>query len=174
MAKLVPENHPALHAIAEECTAEDFADGTVAKIIKDLRQAIKTYDVDGYAAVAIAAPQIGVSKRVFIVEDQSEDREGALPTIIAVNPRFLKMSKKMQQGGEGCLSIPDTYGIVRRHKNVTIEATDENGNLYTRGAGGLLATIMQHEYDHLDGILFPDRAEKTWTKGNEPEEYQED
>jgi peptide deformylase len=174
MAKLVPENHPALHAIAEECTAEDFADGTVAKIIKDLRQAIKTYDVDGYAAVAIAAPQIGVSKRVFIVEDQSEDREGALPTIIAVNPRFLKMSKKMQQGGEGCLSIPDTYGIVRRHKNVTIEATDENGNLYTRGAGGLLATIMQHEYDHLDGILFPDRAERTWTKGNEPEEYKED
>ncbi|MFT5831644.1 MAG: peptide deformylase [Candidatus Paceibacteria bacterium] len=174
MAKLVPENHPALHAIAEECTAEDFADGTVSKIIKDLRQAIKTYDVDGYAAVAIAAPQIGISKRVFIVEDQSEDREGALPTIIAVNPRFLKMSKKMQEGGEGCLSIPDTYGIVRRHKNVTIEATDENGNLYTRGAGGLLATIMQHEYDHLDGILFPDRAEKTWKKGNEPEEYRED
>jgi peptide deformylase len=174
MAKLVPENHPALHTIAEECTLEEFSDGTVAKIVKDLRQAIKTYDVDGYAAVAIAAPQIGVSKRVFIVEDQSEDREGALPTIIAVNPRFLKMSKKMQEGGEGCLSIPDTYGIVRRHKNVTIEATDENGNLYTRGAGGLLATIMQHEYDHLDGILFPDRAERTWTKGNEPEEYRED
>ena len=174
MAKLVPENHPALHAIAEECTAEDFADGTVAKIIKDLRQAIKTYDVDGYAAVAIAAPQIGVSKRIFIIEDQSKDREGALPTIIAVNPRFLKMSKKMQEGGEGCLSIPDTYGIVRRHKNVTIEATDESGQKYTRGAGGLLATIMQHETDHLDGILFPDRAEKTWTKGNEPEEYRQD
>jgi len=177
MAKLVPENHPALHAIAEECTSEDFANGTVSKIVKDLRHAIKTYDVDGYAAVAIAAPQIGVSKRVFLIEDQSEgedkDRD-RLPTIIAINPRFIKMSKKRQEGGEGCLSIPDTYGIVRRHKNVTIEATDENGNLYTRGAGGLLATIMQHEYDHLDGILFPDRAEKTWTKGNEPEEYRQD
>jgi peptide deformylase len=171
MAKLVPENHPALHTIAEECSAEEFADGTVTKIVRDLRQAIKTYDVDGYAAVAIAAPQIGISKRVFIIEDQSKDREGALPTIIAINPRFTKMSKKMQEMGEGCLSLPDTYGIVARHKNVTIEATDDSGQRYSRGAGGLLAQIMQHEYDHLDGILFPDRAIKTWQKGNEPEEY---
>lgn len=70
MAKLVPENHPALHTIAEEVTAEDFSSGAVTKIVKGLREAIKTYDVDGYAAVAIAAPQIGVSKRIFIIEDQ--------------------------------------------------------------------------------------------------------
>ena len=174
MAKLVPENHPALHAIAEEITPEEFADGTVAKIVRDLRSAIKTYDVDGYAAVAIAAPQIGVSKRIFLIEDQSEgdDRErDRLPTIVAVNPRFTKVSKKMQEMGEGCLSIPDTYGIVARHKNVTLEALDENGEPFTRGAGGLLSQIMQHEYDHLDGILFPDRTERVWTKGNEPEEF---
>jgi peptide deformylase len=170
MAKLVPENHPALHAIAEEVTAEDFSNGTVAKIVKDLRSAIKTYDVDGYAAVAIAAPQIGVSKRIFLIEDQS-DRDDALPNLVAINPRFVKVSKKMQEMGEGCLSLPDTYGIVSRHKNVTLEAQDETGETYTRGAGGLLAQIMQHEYDHLDGILFPDRASKVWTKGNEPEEY---
>jgi len=174
MAKLVPENHPALHTIAEEVTPEEFADGTVAKIIKDLRQAIKTYDVDGYAAVAIAAPQIGVSKRIFITEDQSEDTETRLPSIVAINPRFTKTSRKMQERGEGCLSIPDTYGIVSRHKNVTMEATDEHGNRYTRGAGGLFATILQHEYDHLDGILFPQRATEVWTKGNEPEEYRQD
>lgn len=174
MAKLVPENHPALHAIAEEITPEEFADGTVKKIVADLRQAIKTYDVDGYAAVAIAAPQIGVSKRVFLIEDQSDGKDkerDRLPTIIAVNPRFTKVSRKMQEMGEGCLSLPDTYGIVARHKNVTIEAQDENGDTFTRGAGGLLAQIMQHEYDHLDGILFPDRAIKTWTKGNEPDGY---
>ena len=174
MAKLVSENHPALHTICEEITQEEFGDGTVTKIIKDLRQAIKTYDVDGYAAVAIAAPQIGVTKRIFIIEDQSEDREGKLPSIIAINPRFIKVSKKMQEMGEGCLSLPDTYGLVERHKNVTLEATDEHGKRYTRGAGGLLAQIMQHEYDHLDGILFPDRATKVWTKGNEPKEYKTD
>ncbi len=165
MAKLVPENHPALHTIAEEITPTEFADGTVAKLLKDLRQAIKTYKVDGFTAVAIAAPQIGVSKRMFIIEDQSKDKD-RLPTVIAINPRFTKVSKKAHVVGEGCLSIPNRYGLVRRSTNVTIEATDENGRLYTRGAGGLLAQIMQHESDHLDGILFIDRAEKVWTKND--------
>lgn len=163
MAKLVPENHPVLHAMAENITSEEFSAGLVNKIVKDLRQAIKTYKVDGFTAVAIAAPQIGISKRVFIIEDQSNERD-SLPTIIAVNPRFLKMSKKTHVAGEGCLSIPDKYGMVRRSTNVTLEAYDENGQKFSRGAGGLLAQIMQHEYDHLDGILFTDRAEKVWTK----------
>lgn len=169
MAKLVPLNHPALHTIAEEVTAEDFSNGTVAKIVKGLKEAIKTYDVDGYAAVAIAAPQIGISKRIFMIEDQS-DRKDALPSMIVVNPKFIKVSKKTHEVGEGCLSVPDTYGIVVRHKNVTITGLDENGQTFTRGAGGLLAQIMQHETDHLDGILFTDRAEKIWHKSDQPEE----
>ncbi len=163
MAKLVPENHPVLHTIAEEVTPEEFASGVVKKIVNDLRQAIKTYKVDGFTAVAIAAPQIGIGKRVFIIEDQSQDKN-RLPTIIAANPRFLKVSKKNRLVGEGCLSIPDKYGLVRRATNVTIEAYDEEGRKFTRGAGGLLAQIMQHESDHLDGILFTDRAEKIWHK----------
>jgi peptide deformylase len=163
MATLVPENHPVLHAIAEEISATEFADGTVKKIVKDLRSAIKKYKVDGFTAVAIAAPQIGVSKRVFIIEDQSQD-PNRLPTVIAVNPRFTKVSKKTRVAGEGCLSIPEQYGLVRRATNVTIEAYDETGQKFTRGAGGVLAQIMQHEYDHLDGILFTDRAEKVWSK----------
>jgi len=149
--------------MAEEITPEEFADGTVTKIVKDLRQAIKTYKVDGFTAVAIASPQIGVGKRVFIIEDQSED-EDRLPTIIAVNPRLTKLSKKSHVVGEGCLSIPDLYGLVRRSTNVTLEAYDETGKKFSRGAGGLLAQIIQHEYDHLDGILFTDRAEKIWEK----------
>lgn len=172
MAKLVPLNHPALHAMAEEVTPEDFADGTVDKILKGMRQAIKTYDVDGYSAVAIAAPQIGISKRIFLIEDQSDD-EGRLPTIIAINPAFTKLSKKMHEVSEGCLSIPDTYGIVKRHTNVTMKATDDTGQMYSRGAGGLLAQIMQHENDHLDGVLFTDRAEKVWHKDNPPKDLEE-
>tara|TARA_B100000508_G_scaffold74109_2_gene57718 strand:- start:12641 stop:13153 length:513 start_codon:yes stop_codon:yes gene_type:complete len=167
MAKLVPENHPALHAIAEEVTPAEFSDGTVEKIVKDLRKAIKTYDVDGYAAVAIAAPQIGVSKRIFIIDDQS-GRDDVLPSLVAVNPKITKLSKKTHEVSEGCLSIPDTYGVVVRHKNATMLALDENGESYERGAGGLLAQIIQHEYDHLDGILFTDRAIETWHKADEP------
>jgi peptide deformylase len=167
MATLVPENHPVLHATAEEITREELADGTVTKLIKDLRTAIKTYKVDGYTAVAIAAPQIGISKRVFLIEDQSNSND-RLPTVIAINPRFTKLSKKTHLVGEGCLSVPDYYGVVRRHTNVTIEALDETGKQFTRGAGGLLAQIMQHEYDHLDGILFTDRAEAVWHKDKPP------
>ncbi len=163
MAKLVPENHPALHAIAEEISSEEFSDGTVTKILKDMRTALNTYKVDGFTAVAIAAPQIGISKRIFMIEDQSKDRD-ALPSMVAINPVIVKYSKKTHEVGEGCLSIPEYYGIVRRSTNVTIRATDENGKVFERGAGTLLAQIIQHEYDHLDGILFTDRAEQVWHK----------
>lgn len=168
MSKLVPQHHAALHNIADEITPEEFADGTVKKILKNMRAAIKTYDVEGYAAVAIAAPQIGVAKRMFLIEDQNQDRDEALPTIIAINPHIVKYSKKTTVVGEGCLSVPNCYGAVARHKNVTLEALDEAGKPFTRGAGGLLAQIIQHECDHLDGILYVDRAEETWQKKDRP------
>lgn len=164
MAKLVPENHPALHTIAEEITPEEIEHGLVTKLLKDLRAALSSYKVDGFTAVAIAAPQIGVSKRLFLIEDQSTEERDRLPTIVAVNPRIVKVSRKTKVAGEGCLSIPDTYGLVRRHTNVTVEGLDEHGHPFTRGAGGLLAQIIQHETDHLDGILFTDRAEEIWHK----------
>jgi peptide deformylase len=173
MKKLVPQNHAALHNIAEEVTPEEFADGTVKKILQGMRAAIKTYNVEGYAAVAIAAPQVGVTKRVFLIEDQNTDREEALPTIVAINPRITKYSKKTHVVGEGCLSVPNRYGVVDRHKNVTLEALDENGKHFTRGAGGLLAQIIQHECDHLDGTLFIDRAEKVWHKDDRPTDITE-
>lgn len=163
MAKLVPQNHLVLHAIAEEVTRDEIQNGFVTKLIKDMKGVLKTYSVDGFTAVAIAAPQIGISKRLFIIEDQSKDRD-SLPSLIAINPKIIKMSKKTHVVGEGCLSLPDYYGEVKRHTNVTMRALDEHGATYERGAGGLLAQIIQHEYDHLDGILFIDRAEKIWTK----------
>ncbi len=162
MAKLVAQNHPALHTISEEITPEEFSDGTVTKILKDMRKAIKEYSVDGFSAVAIAAPQIGVAKRMFLIEDQSGSPEERFPSIIAINPRIIKVSKKTHVVGEGCLSVPKLYGVVKRHTNATLEALDENGELFTRGAGGLLAQIIQHECDHLDGTLFIDRAEDSW------------
>ena len=164
MAKLVPENHPALHTIAEEITAEDFSSGLVAKLIKDMKSALKSYNVDGFVAVAIAAPQIGVSKRLFLISDQNPDRDNPLPDLVAINPRISKSSKKHHLVGEGCLSVPEYYGEVIRSKNVTLKALNEVGEEFERGAGGLLAQIFQHECDHLDGTLFVDRAETVWHK----------
>lgn len=163
MAKLVAQNHPALHAIAEEITQEDFDSGMVKKLLKDMRKALLSYNVDGFVAVAIAAPQIGVDKRVFLVEDQSTDRD-SVPTLVAINPKIIKTSKKSHIVGEGCLSVPEQYGEVKRSTNVTFRALDENGQPYERGAGGLLAQIIQHECNHLDGILFVDVAEKVYDK----------
>ena len=171
MAKLVTLNHPALHAIAEEITSAEFSDGTLTKILKDMRSALHGYKVDGFTAVAIAAPQIGVSKRIFMIEDQSKDRD-ALPHMIAINPKIVKYSKKTHEVGEGCLSVPNYYGIVKRSTNVTLRAYDEHGKVFERGAGSLLAQIIQHEYDHLDGILFTDRAEKVWHKDDLDSERQ--
>jgi peptide deformylase len=163
MAKLVPENHPALHTIAEEITDKEIKDGTVSKILKDMKKALLSYNVEGFSAVAIAAPQIGVSKRIFLINDQNKERDD-IPDLVAINPKIIKVSKRSGLLGEGCLSVPDYYGLVRRHKNVTLRAVDENGTEYERGAGGLLAQIFQHECDHLDGILFTERADKLWHK----------
>jgi len=172
MARLVAQNHPALHAIAEEITPEEFSDGTVTKLLKSLRAAIKTYDAEGFAAVAIAAPQIGVSKRMFLVEDQSGE-DDRFPTLVAINPRIIKYSKKTHAVGEGCLSVTKEYGLVKRHTNITFSALDEAGKAYSRGAGGLLAQIIQHECDHLDGILFVDRAEETYPIDKKPDQLRE-
>lgn len=171
MATLVPENHPALHTIAAEITPEEFSDGTVTKLIKDLKAALKTYSVDGFTPVAIAAPQIGVSKRLFLVDNQSTDRD-PLPSFVAINPQIIKTSRKTQLVDEGCLSIPDKYGRVERHKQVTLRALDERGNDYERGASDLLAQIIQHENDHLDGILFTERAEKLWSIVEEQQRHE--
>ncbi len=163
MAKLVPQNHPALHQIAEEVTLEEIKNGTVKKIIAGMRKALRAYNAEGYVGIAIAAPQIGISKRIFLIEDQSEDRD-SLPDLVAINPKIIKLSKKTSVVGEGCLSVPDKYGAVKRSQKALLRAFDENGKEYERGGSGLLAQIFQHECDHLDGTLFVDRAEKIWHK----------
>lgn len=164
MSKLVKQNHPALHTISEEVTPEEFQNGELKKLIKNMRTALRAYNDDGYVGIAIAAPQIGVAKRVFLIEDQSKDRKDTVPTLVAINPKIIKTSKKREVLGEGCLSVPNHYGTVERYTNVTLRALDENGEEYERGTGGLLSQIFQHEYDHLDGTLFVDRADKVWEK----------
>jgi len=166
MATLVPQSHPALHAIAEEVPLEDITTPAIQKVIKNMRAALRSYRAEGFTGVAIAAPQIGVSLRMFLVEDMSEEQteEPRIPALVAINPTLVKVSRKRALSSEGCLSVPDCYGHVERSTNATLRAYDEHGVEYERGAGGLLAQIFQHEVDHLDGILFTDRAEEIFHK----------
>ena len=141
-----------------------------------MRSALDTYNVEGMNGVAIAAPQIGIPLRIFLVHSTSTDPEDAhtLPDLVAINPRIIKLSKRSRLVGEGCLSVGEQYGSIRRATHATIRAYDENGVEYERGASGLLAQIFQHEVDHLDGILFVDRAERVWHKDDtEAQKYHE-
>ena len=166
MALLVPQNHPALHSIADEVLPEEITSPKIQKVIRDMRKALNDYNVEGFSGVAIAAPQIGIPLRIFIVHDTNTERDekNIIPDLVAINPRIIKVSKQKHIVGEGCLSVGEQYGAVEGAKNATLRAYDEHGTLYERGAGGILAQIFQHEVDHLDGILFTDRAEKVWHK----------
>jgi peptide deformylase len=171
MSKLVSTEHPALHATCEPVPVSEITSPKIKKVLKDMRAALHAYNVDGFAGVAIAAPQIGVPLRIFLVEDMSPDRKDGviIPSLVAINPEIVKVSKRKKVVGEGCLSVPNAYGAVNRSLQATIRAYDENGVRYERGGSGLLAQIFQHEVDHLDGILFIDRAEEVWDKVDEIE-----
>jgi peptide deformylase len=101
--------------------------------------------------VGIAGPQIGLMKRIFVVHiDGDEER-------IFINPSILETSQEMVKYEEGCLSVPGIYVDVVRSESVKIQAWNEKGKPFTMEASGLLARVIQHEYDHLEGILFLDR-----------------
>lgn len=117
-------------------------------LIDELKETMKIED-----GVGIAAPQIGVHDRVIIAETNG------VPTAY-INPVITERSFRMVDSEEGCLSVPGCIGIVRRHRSVTVKATFEDGSPVTINARELLAIIFQHEIDHLDGILFIDRADK--------------
>lgn len=166
MSKLVTQNHPVLHDISTEVPVDQITSARIQKVLKDMRKALVSYKVDGFNGIAIAAPQIGVPLRIFLVHNTGahDEEENLIPDMVAINPKIIKLSKRKHLVGEGCLSVGESYGAVRRSTNVTLRAYDAEGKEYERGAGGLLAQIFQHEVDHLDGILFVDRAEKVWHK----------
>lgn len=101
--------------------------------------------------VGLAAPQIGAGQRVFVVRWEEYQR-------VFVNPRLSFISKKTALHDEGCLSIPGYWGKVRRADSLRVKARDEKGEVFSLSAKGFLAQIVQHELDHLNGVLFIDRA----------------
>ena len=161
MAKLVEQKDPVLHQIAEEVPVDSITTPKVQKVLKDMRRVLLSCP----RGVAIAAPQIGVPLRIFLVHDTTADKteqDSRIPDLVAINPKIVKHSKKKEEMEEGCLSVPNLYGKTNRYTNATLRAYDEHGVEYTRDAGGLLAHIFQHETDHLDGILYVDHAHETW------------
>jgi peptide deformylase len=118
--------------------------------------------------VGLAAPQVDISQRVIVVEfaEGSEDLEGdeevAPKLYVVINPEIVRHSSETLMGTEGCLSLPGLLGDVQRYEWVTVKGLDRHGNPFKKKARGWLARIFQHEIDHLDGVLFIDRATSVW------------
>jgi peptide deformylase len=117
--------------------------------------------------VGLAAPQIGLSDRVIVVEyfekEEDEEKEDAPKKVWAViNPEIVKSSAETLIGVEGCLSIPGLVGEVERHEQVHVRGINRHGQPMKIKAKGWLARIFQHEIDHLNGILFTERAVRVW------------
>ena len=166
MVTIIQKENPILRARAKEVPLAEISSKRIRKIIVDMKKMLATQS-DG---VAIAAPQIGESVRIFVVsgrvfegvfekgEAVLEGQPEKMPDVAYINPVITKLSKKRRFMHEGCLSVRPLWGEVERSINASIEAYDETGKKFSRGAGGLLAHIFQHETDHLDGILFIDKA----------------
>lgn len=113
--------------------------------------------------VGLAAPQVGVSQRLIVVEyGKEEDEEAPKKLFVVANPEIIQVSEEMVGGIEACLSVPQMAGEVDRHKQITIRGHNRLGKPIKIKASGWIARIFQHEIDHLEGILFTDRATKVW------------
>ena len=140
--KVVLTGDPVLRRIAHP--VKELNDN-IKKLMNNMAETM--YHAKG---VGLAAPQVGISKRVIVVDIG----EGLFKL---VNPEIVA-SSGIQDGAEGCLSLPDVVGNVKRSERVTLKALDENGDEVTIEATGYLARAFQHEIDHLNGIIFTDKA----------------
>jgi len=151
LLKVARMGHPVLRLRADTVSPEDLASPATQRLIDDIADSMREYD-----GVGLAAPQVHVSKRivVYACHDEGPDR---VPLTILVNPQVAALRGGLKEDWEGCLSVPGLRGCVPRHVAVRVKAFDRNGGALDFVARGFHARIVQHEVDHLDGILYLDR-----------------
>lgn len=139
----------------------------VAKPVEEVNDEIRQMAEDMFETmiaadgVGLACPQIGKSLRMFVIIADDDVRR------VFINPQIIKTSEEVSEYDEGCLSIPQVYETITRPVAVTVQALNEKGRPFTLEADGFLARIIQHEYDHLDGILYIDRGDPDFAKKTE-------
>lgn len=163
--------HPTLRKVAEKVDLAELNTPAFKELLTDLYDTMK---VEG--GIGIAAPQINVSKQVTLIElPKNSERYGNLeasPIFIIINPTITIIDKNLQGFWEGCLSVPGLRGFVERPKSVQVDYIDEFGEEKVYVAEGFLATVFQHELDHLFGKLYIDSITDT-TKISYLEEFVE-
>jgi peptide deformylase len=145
--------HPVLRERAKP--VEDVGSAELKALVQDMKETMA--DKNG---AGLAAPQIGVSKRVVIFGVDHNPRypdAEPVPFTVLVNPKLVMLTREVEEDWEGCLSVPGMRGVVPRYTKLRYTGFDENGNPIDRVAEGFHARVVQHECDHLDGILYPQR-----------------
>jgi peptide deformylase len=149
---ILTAEHPVLHQKAKKIKR---VDASTQKLVDDMLESMRAAH-----GLGLAAPQIGIGLRVFVIEmPEGKDEPNSGEQVILINPEIVKAEGE-QIGEEGCLSIPGYVGIVRRALKVSVKGLNRKGKEVRVKGEGLLARAMQHEIDHLDGILYTDRLEK--------------
>lgn len=146
--------HPGLLQIAAPVV--EFNTPQLDALIRDMLDTMPAYNGAG-----LAAPQIGVGLRVVIFGMESNPRypdAEPVPMTVLINPRIEPLDDAMEEAWEGCLSVPGLRGLVPRYKFVRYSGMDQHGNRFERDVTGFHARVVQHEVDHLDGILYPWRV----------------
>ena len=135
----------------------DFEKDDLKTLIEDMKETMKANDGAG-----LAAPQIGVFKRLVIFGFDTNDRypeADSVPFTVLINPVITPLSDDKENGWEGCLSVPGLRGVVPRFTHIKYEGYDADGKKFEREVEGFHARVVQHECDHLDGILYPMKIE---------------
>ena len=158
--KIARMGHPILRAKARPLHPSEIRTPKIQQLIDDMFETMKEYQ-----GVGLAAPQVHESIRVFVAglppppegDTDDEDDEAHLPLMALINPEITPVGKESSEDWEGCLSIPDIRGRVPRARQITVRAFDRTGKKIEIEATGFTARVIQHETDHLDGVLFFDR-----------------
>jgi|SRR5688572_8018383 len=145
--------HPVLRERATR--VEEFGTAELRALVEDMKETMAAKNGAG-----LAAPQIGVGQRVVIFGVKGNPRypdAEDVPFTVLVNPQITLLTREVEEGWEGCLSVPGMRGLVPRYTKLRYAGVDEEGNPIDRVAEGFHARVVQHECDHLDGILYPQR-----------------
>ena len=148
LRKILTDKDPALHKV---CRPVDKFDGRLHKLLDDMAETLEQAN-----GVGLAAPQIGILRRVVLVDTGEEILE-------LINPTLLETSGE-QIGAEGCLSVPDKYGLVKRPNYAKVRAQNRDGQWYEAEGEELIARCFCHEIDHLDGIVYTEVMERYLTE----------
>jgi peptide deformylase len=188
--KVARMGHPVLRAKALPVTPSQIRSAPIQALIDDMFETMREY-----AGIGLAAPQIHQSVRIFVAglrrlaegeRLETMDDDGEMPFVALINPEITPVGGAIEEGWEGCLSIPDIRGMVPRALKIQVKAYDRTGERVTFTASGLPARVIQHETDHLDGVLFFDRMttfesltfmdeyRRFWTDADEEDEDDED